>query len=1349
MYKPQSTYRIQFNQNFNFKSLDQIIPYLKNLGIETLYASPIFEALPGSSHGYDVVNPLKINPEIGTEKELFAINKKLKAAGINWLQDIVPNHMAFHPNNAWLMDVLEKGEKSKFSVFFDIDYSEKLMVPFLGENLEDAISNLAVQVAKKGQKYILSYGESNWPVNAEGLNFIQQNKLNEINKNPELLTKLIGLQHYRLCNWQETDKKINYRRFFTVNSLICLNIQNSEVFKTYHQYIFQLVEKGIFQGLRIDHIDGLYDPKVYLDQLREQVGEDVYIVVEKILAGKEQMPAEWKAQGNTGYDFLAMSNNLLTNKAGEKPFNQLYQQVTGKKQDPEKLMHEKKTAILYKHMHGELDNIFNLFSSSGLMDEKRALAVGEEKIKEALGEMLIQMPVYRYYHYEFPLSPEDSSKIKDLLLPVMVHPELGEAGKFLEEVFLINPARKDRAYNQKLQAFYQRCMQFTGPLMAKGVEDTLMFTYNRFVGHSEVGDAADAFGITAEEFHQDMIQRQLSWPLSMNGSSTHDTKKGEDIRARLNVLTDIPDRWTKVVHELLQLTAALQAKTPSFKWLHQNDIYLIIQTTLGALTMPGIVEDDIHERLGQYIEKALREAKKRSDWAEPDEDYENKLKEFAQLLISDGSEGYQILTAFLAEIADFAIVNSLTQLLLKFTCPGIPDIYQGTELWDLSLVDPDNRRAVDYEERADLMADLQNLTTKSLWQERYSGKIKLWLTKTLLKVRTENHLIFEEGDYVPLTVRGKYRKNIFAFARKLDQQWIVVAVPLGLASLTKNIADKAFDWLDTEIILPKNAPTSWRDLLSAQTFSKDFLNEGIQVNKLFTEIPLAIIALKHRQPERSAGILMHITSLPSSFGIGDLGTDAKNFVDFLSASKQRYWQILPLNPTKAENGHSPYSSNSAMAGNVLLVSPELLMQDGLLTSKEMEKAALPSNEQVDFRAVEKSKAKLLNKAYQRFLKTTDPTLQKQYKDFCSKEKDWLNDFAIYVAIKQHHQHLEWYHWPDEFKKNDHETVERFIKKNASEIDEIKWQQFIFYKQWAQLKQYANQNGVDIIGDLPFYVDRDSVEVWAHPELFKLDADLNPEQVAGVPPDYFNEKGQLWGMPIFNWENIKAEGYAWWVKRLRKNIELFDLLRLDHFRAFSSYWEIPAGDTDATNGKWVQGPGTAFFKTVENALGELPFIAEDLGEISDDVEILRNELKFPGMKVLQFSFGEDLLASPQIPHNFDSVNSIVYSGTHDNNTIKGWFIAEMNSNARERLNLYSGARVNENNVNGTILRMVYASIAKIAILPIQDILSLSENARMNTPGSMENNWLWRLKSENLTVEVINWLKKQTEMYGRGI
>jgi len=1349
MYKPQSTYRIQFNKEFNFKSFDRIIPYLKKLGVDTIYASPIFKALPGSTHGYDVTDPLRINPEIGTETELFELSKKLKELGISWLQDIVPNHMAFHPDNNWLVDVLKNGKKSAFAAFFDIDFTEKLMVPFLGDSLEDAIANQALKVKRTAGGYALDFSGNRWPLNGDGKTFIDSSGISELNSDAALLTKLVDMQHYRPCHWQETASRINYRRFFTVNSLICLNIQDPDVFKAYHAYIFKLLELGIIQGLRIDHIDGLFDPEAYLKMLRANVGKDVYLTVEKILAQNEQLPPSWDAQGTTGYDFLAIANNLFTNKAAQKPFDSLYRQVTGKKPDVRSLVQEKKTAILYTHMQGELDNLFNLMIALGLVEKKQLDNIGAACLKKALGEMLIQLPVYRYYNYQFPLSAEDQEHIRELLSQAVNKPGLSEAVRFLEELFLIGPEKNNTTKNKKITQFYQRCMQFTGPLMAKGVEDTLMFTYNRFVGHNEVGDQAGAFGMCIAEFHHQMQERQQLWPLSINASATHDTKKGEDVRARLNVLTDIPQQWTAEVKELMDWFTSLQNKNPSFSWLHPNDIYLLIQTILGMLPMPGEDGEDICERLEQYIEKALREAKKRSDWAEPDEDYENKVKDFARLLISPDSQAFRIISRLLEKIADFAVVNGLSQLVLKFTCPGIPDIYQGCELWDLSLVDPDNRRPVDFHKREVLLGELEGVNPKKLWEDRYSGEVKLWLTSSLMKIRSGNLELFETGEYVPLKVKGKYHKNIFAFARRLNDQCILVTVPLGMAGLTNSIAEKPFDWQDTEIILPKDLPATWRDLLWGKLGAKDILNEGIRINQLFTQIPIAVIALSEKKQKRSAGILMHISSLPSPFGIGDFGSSARDFIDFLVDAKQRYWQILPINPTKLASGHSPYSSSSAFAGNLLLISPEGIFQDGLISEVQLNQAKLNIGEQIDFPAVEKSKSDLLAKAYVNFQKKTGQPLADLYKEFCSREMDWLDNFALYTALKTSNKGLEWYHWPKQYRNREHDALLSFSKVKADQIDEIKWQQFIFYRQWGGLKQYAADNGLGIIGDLPFYVDRDSVEIWVHPELFKLDDDLNPVKVAGVPPDYFNDKGQLWGMPVFDWEKMKLEGFSWWKKRLSKNMELFDLVRLDHFRAFSAFWEVAAGDEDASGGSWVKGPGVDFFHSIKKALGSLPFIAEDLGEVSDQVESLRKELNFPGMKVPQFAFGDDLLVSPNIPHNFKEANCIVYSGTHDNNTVKGWYEHELDFQAKKRLNLYAGPGLDAQNVHQYMVKLVYSSIAEMAILPIQDVLGLGGHARMNTPGSSTNNWRWRLGKGELNEDHCVWLGTQTEIFGRSI
>ncbi|MEH3112862.1 malto-oligosyltrehalose synthase [Pedobacter terrae] len=1350
MHKPTSTYRIQFHKDFNFKSLDQIIPYLKELGIGTLYASPIFEAMPGSTHGYDVVNPLKINPEIGTEAELINISEKLKAAGISWLQDIVPNHMAFHPDNAWLMDVLQKGKASDFANFFDIDLQKgdgRLMVPFLGEDLEEAIASQKIKLVAVKDQYYLNYGESNWPVNAETATMLSKRNLDDINSDAEALTQLVQNQHYRLCNWQETNYNINYRRFFTVNALICLNMQHQEAFDRYHRYIFELIDKGIFQGLRIDHVDGLYNPEEYVQRLRKVVGKDIYIVVEKILEQGEVLPQTWKVQGTTGYDFLATVNNLLTNKAAEKPFNKLYQEVTGKKLDPAKLIYEKKSNILFKHMQGELDNLFENFLALKLDDFS---TINQADLRMAFAEMLIAMPVYRYYNYRFPLAEEEATHVQNLIKPILQHKKLAKAGELLIKIFLELPKKKNVDFNKKLSHFFQRCMQFTGPLMAKGVEDTAMFTYNRFIGHAEVGDAPDAFGMTMVEFHDEMHNRQHDWPFSMNGSSTHDTKKGEDVRARLNVLTDLTDEWTLLVQQLKKTFTALQEKNTAFKRLHDNDIYLVLQTIIGALPFHEDDDAEIENRLAEFIIKALRESKKRSDWANPDEDYENKLTEFSQLILTEPQESNRLIKNFLKRIADFAVINSLTQLTLKFTCPGIPDIYQGTELWDLSLVDPDNRRPVDFDNRTNLLASFDDpVDFKKLLKERSSGKIKMWLTQTLLAIRKSEAEVFERGAYLPLQVQGKYSQHICAFARQYEQQWLITVVPLGFAKCCKNqnVTADNFDWEDTEVLLPNDAPLSWQNLLTAKKEYKDPLHKGVQISQLFHQVPLAVIKLTSGDNQRAAGVLMHITALPSRFGMGDLGPGAYQFVDFLAESRQRYWQVLPLNPTKKETGYSPYSSSSSMAGNTMLISPESLVEQTLLSESDLNAVMLPETGPIDFEKTEKMKRQVLHQAYQLFKVSGDEQLINEFNLFCKGEQSWLADFSVYTCIKQHFKGKEWFNWSEKYKLKDPQTIADFEKNNQAEIEEIKWNQFIFYRQWYRLKEYANAKGIGLIGDLPFYLDYDAVEVWSHRENFLLDESGNMTVVAGVPPDYFNEKGQLWGMPIYNWEKMKKDGFTWWGDRLKKNQQLFNLLRLDHFIAFSTYWQVAAGSKDAIDGTWKPGVGANFFKTIEKNLGKLPFIAEDLGEISEDVEHLRAQFQLPGMKVLQFAFGEDLAGSVHIPHQFDSANCIAYTGTHDNNTTLGWFKNEADPTVKERLSRYVGTAINEKNINNILIKLCYASIAKIAIIPMQDILKLDEKARMNIPGKATGNWTWRADKNFITDETLNWLKGETELYGR--
>ena len=495
---------------------------------------------------------------------------------------------------------------------------------------------------------------------------------------------------------------------------------------------------------------------------------------------------------------------------------------------------------------------------------------------------------------------------------------------------------------------------------------------------------------------------------------------------------------------------------------------------------------------------------------------------------------------------------------------------------------------------------------------------------------------------------------------------------------------------------------------------------------------------------RDAGILLHITSLPSQFGIGDLGPEATNFIDFLSRSRQRYWQMLPLNPVSPEQYFSPYSSTSSMAGNPLLISPELLEADGLLRNSDLSAYQFPASEQVDFERAAEVRDHLLRKAAAKFFK--NPKLTTTFENFCRRESYWLTDFALYHALKQHHGNTPWFTWKEEYKVRQTSALMKFSRESAKSRRYTMWQQFIFSKQWSDLKTYANSSGVLLFGDLPFYVSYDSSDVWANRDIFNVDKEGLMKGMAGVPPDYFNSNGQLWGMPTFNWNILQKQNYNWWIKRLSKNMQMFDALRLDHFRAFANYWEVPAGETTAKRGKWKDGPGHHFFKTVRSTIGEVKFVAEDLGDIDEKVFHLREDFGMPGMKILQFAFGSTMADSAYIPHNY-TPNFIAYTGTHDNNTTVGWFRKDIKTKEKKQISAYLGKVVDEKNIHIELSRLAYASVARTVILPLQDVLGANEKARMNTPATTENNWKWRFKKNALTQSIEKRLATWVSLYKR--
>lgn len=493
---------------------------------------------------------------------------------------------------------------------------------------------------------------------------------------------------------------------------------------------------------------------------------------------------------------------------------------------------------------------------------------------------------------------------------------------------------------------------------------------------------------------------------------------------------------------------------------------------------------------------------------------------------------------------------------------------------------------------------------------------------------------------------------------------------------------------------------------------------------------------------RSSGILLHITSLPSPFGIGDLGPEAYEFIDFLEASGHKFWQLLPLNPTDAGYSHSPYSSDSAFAGNTLLINPELLEREGLI---DLQNFALPEgsdSETVDFERVSEFKNQILDAAYSNFKKEKSST--KKFKSFCSHHESWLEDYSIYKALhlkfKKH-----WIEWPEELRDRNEAALKKAKKELKEDIEKIKFSQFLFFSQWDTLTKYANLNHVQLIGDIPFYINHDSADCWANSQVFKLDQNKQPEKISGVPPDYFSETGQLWGTPVYDWKKLKAEGYHWWVERIRQNLFLFDIVRLDHFRGFSAYWEVPAGDKTAQNGKWKKSPGNEFFKIIKKQFPKMPFIAEDLGSLDKPVYKLIAAFKFPGMNVLQFAFGEEKAKNPYLPFNHVP-KSLVYTGTHDNNTTRGWF-ADADNTTKHHLQDYVGTEVTEENVHRHLHIMALSSVSRLAIIPMQDLLGIGGEGVMNIPGSTKGNWTWRMTYDNISVKKAIELKYLNELFGR--
>lgn len=1359
MYQPETTYRIQFHKDFNFNDFEKIIPYLHRLGIKTIYASPIFEAVPGSMHGYDGLNPNAINPEIGTLEQLRKISAELKARGMGWLQDFVPNHMAYTPQNKWLCDFLEKGKMSLYDDYFDKNPDEPLMAPFLGSSLEEVLEREEINIVYSQGKLQLRYFESEYPLNYTGYYDILgheifdnsgftdlrdqvdllsqatdkiqfqhqwelllsniaeklsqdttmklfQSGLERISKNKTLLKRLIDVQFYRLCDWKETNTRINYRRFFTINGLICMHTEKEEVFNDYHRLLDQLIKEDIIQGVRIDHIDGLYNPTTYLQRLRAMVGPEVYIVVEKILEHNEKLPSKWPVQGTSGYDFLAQVNNVLTDVKAESAFTDVYHKMTKSNEPVKEMIHRYKQMILENYMGGELNNLHTQFLA--LIEHKFPENIQVDQIKNVIAELLVCCPVYRYYPDSIPFDQQNTDQFAEILEAVRERNSVDILTlNFFRDCFTDESKLNDKAYATALLHFWIRCMQLSGPLMAKGVEDTLMYNYQRFIAHNEVGSSPSVFGISTSEFHQLMLNRAETFPLSMNATSTHDTKRGEDSRARLQLLSANDKQWFETVKKCMAKPG------PGHDDLSLEEQYFIMQAVYAALPFQGDSEY-FRERLKAFLSKAAREAKNRSTWDSPDEGYENALFEYALALVNPKTKAGKALSKFLQQHEQATIVQSLAQLVLKCTSPGIPDIYQGTEFWDLSFVDPDNRSPVHYGERTAALNRIENhdFILDDIVKNPVDPTIKLFCLHRLLQLRKSLPDLFSKGVYEPLNIGESY----LSFTRRFKNDWIVVIIPFGERVAVQKDISESFPW---------EAPTRWHNIFTGVALDRGDIN----LTKELEQFPVLVLQSQTNNNERSAGILLPLFSLPSPYGIGDMGKQALDFISFLSKSGQRLWQILPLNPVLETNSFSPYSCSSAFAGDALYIDLQNIVEEGLLEEIDILFTEMPSERTVDYLRVRNNKISILQKAWLKFKKDGTDKMKYEFRQFCNNEKEWLEDYILYSVLKEEFHGKPWYEWPEAFRDRSDVALEEYRNLKQDELGLQRWIQFIFYKQWHKLRMFAEQRNIKLVGDIPFYMSNDSADVWANKSLFNIELSGEILSVAGVPPDYFSKTGQLWGMPTYNWEAQQQDNFSWWIRRLKQNIKLYDIVRLDHFRAFYDYWEIPGNAATAIDGTWKKGPQDNLFQLIKEHFPDMPFIAEDLGEIHRGVFDFKDKYQLPGMRVLQFGFEHYHGALRDLPHNF-KLNSIVYTGTHDNNTTIGWFNS-LAADARRDLSNYFGYEITTTNVADSMIKMAYSTVAANLIIPMQDILELDENNRINTPSTIDQNWQWRMLPGELT------------------
>jgi (1->4)-alpha-D-glucan 1-alpha-D-glucosylmutase len=828
---PLSTYRLQLNADFTFAQVCERIAYFRDMGITHLYLSPCLAAAAGSRHGYDVVDPTRVNPELGGAEGFERLTAALAEHGMGLVLDIVPNHMAAAGRqNPWWWDVLANGRSSRYAGFFDIRWDHpdpglrgKVLLPILGEELECCLAARQVQIRKRGGEVIVAYFEHEMPASRASLEGLMPvavgapgaaaaGELDALNADPSRLRWFLDRQHYRLAFWRRANRELNYRRFFDIHQLAGVCVEKEEVFAATHGLVLRWVAEGRVDGLRVDHPDGLRDPEGYLRRLRAAAPR-AWVVVEKILEPGETLRREWPVAGTTGYDFLNVLGGLFIDPRGERPLTELYRQFTGEPADCGEIVRAAKRQVLERLFVGEVTQLTELLER--LVDAPNIRA---DELRRALTEVIACFPVYRTYIRPEAgnVAAEDQAVLREALAEAAgsqgdVNPGVW---RMIEDLLLLRRTGDGPA------DFVLRFQQLTGPAMAKGVEDTVFYRFNRLVALNEVGGDPAGFGTSLEAFHAFCRRLQAQWPQTQLASATHDTKRGEDTRLRIGLLSEMPGRWAEAVRRWARMNAVFRTNgLPD-----ANCEYFLYQTMVGTWPIGA-------DRLAAYMLKAAKEAKARTSWTDPDAGYENALRGFVEGVLGH-TEFIADLEAFLQPMLRPAAMSSLAQTLIKCTAPGVPDIYQGTEVNDLSLVDPDNRRPVDFDLRRRLAAEVDRLSAGEVLEHRVEGLPKLFVLKRTLAVRRRVPEAFgPQADYRPLASEGGRAGHLVGFER-------------GGRALTlapRRLWALAGRWGDTVVDLPAG---EWLNVFTKERWS----GGRRETARLLAQFPVALLLREGGRP---------------------------------------------------------------------------------------------------------------------------------------------------------------------------------------------------------------------------------------------------------------------------------------------------------------------------------------------------------------------------------------------------------------------------------------------------------------------------------------------------------------------